>query len=74
MAGVVVGMETDEITIKDPKEDLATDGEDPNNRRFVVSIFSLSTAYWRVNRGWGDGLRTCRSRLRGKACEGKNQS
>ena len=41
MAGVVVGVETNEITIKDPEEDLATDGEDPNNRRFVVSI-SLS--------------------------------
>ena len=39
MAGVVVGMETDEITIKDPKKDLATDREDPNNRCSVVSIF-----------------------------------
>ena len=29
MTGVVVGMETDEIAIKDPKEDLATDGKDP---------------------------------------------
>ena len=47
MAGVVVGMETDEITIKDTKEDLATDREDPNNRRSVVSIFFPSrTAFW----------------------------
>jgi len=39
MAGVVVGMETDEIAVKDSKEDLATDGEDPNNRRFRGSVF-----------------------------------
>ena len=42
MTGIVVGMETNEIAIKNSKEDLATDGEDPNNRRFVVSSFSLS--------------------------------
>lgn len=30
MASVVVGVETDEITIQDPKQDLATDGKDPN--------------------------------------------
>jgi len=30
VTGVVVGMKTDEITIQDPEEDLATDRKDPN--------------------------------------------
>ena len=30
MASVIIGMEADEIAIQDPKQDLATDGKDPN--------------------------------------------
>lgn len=34
MSSVVVGVETDEVAIQDPKQDLTTDGKDPNTRRF----------------------------------------
>ena len=30
VASVVIGMETDEVAIQDPKQDLTTDGKDPD--------------------------------------------
>lgn len=36
MAGIIVGVETNEIAIKDSEEDFATDGKDPDIDRSVT--------------------------------------
>ena len=43
MSSVVVGMETDEVAVQDPKQDLTTDGKDPNTRRFLGIRFCFGT-------------------------------
>ena len=41
MAGVVIGVETDEITIQDPKQDLTTDGKNPDEHGSSVDLRAL---------------------------------